>query len=180
MDQLASLGLADSKALSPAQRTALEPVIRGVAERIILRHILPRQIDLAVAHGGLNGAEIEAMLDIIRQAWPCRVYVDALTSRPVKFGRQLAALLEPLRVEVVAENHADAKYPVVMAASIIAKVTRDAEMDRIRAQYGETGSGYPGDPATKAFLARFAKTGDWPDCVRRSWKTITRLEGAVI
>lgn len=180
MARLAGLGLADSKALSPAQRRALDPEIRGVAERIILHSIPPRQIDLAVARGGLNGAEISAMLDIIRQAWPCRVFVDALTSRPKKFGMQLESLLAPLRVEIVAENHADAKYPVVQAASIIAKVSRDAEIDRLKERWGETGSGYPGDPATKAFLAGFAKTGDWPECVRRSWKTIARFEEKAI
>lgn len=45
---------------------------------------------------------------------------------------------------------ADAIYPIVSAASIAAKVTRDVLQAAIP---GDAGSGYPGDDATKAWLA---------------------------
>jgi ribonuclease H2 subunit A len=45
---------------------------------------------------------------------------------------------------------ADSIYPIVSAASIAAKVTRDQMQANIQ---GESGSGYPGDAVTKAWLA---------------------------
>ena len=45
---------------------------------------------------------------------------------------------------------ADAIYPIVSAASIAAKVSRDRTIEKL----GEgAGSGYPSDPKTKAWLA---------------------------
>ncbi|MFC6772337.1 ribonuclease HII, partial [Halorubrum pallidum] len=54
-------------------------------------------------------------------------------------------------------------------------VTRDDRMDAIDASYdayGDLGSGYPSDPATRTFLREYvADHGDVPDCARRSWST---------
>jgi len=75
---------------------------------------------------------------------------------------------------VVCEPKADGTYPVVGAASIFAKTTRDERLEALKAAWGDFGSGYPSDPATKAWLAAHAKTGKpWPDFVRTRWETIT-------
>ena len=116
------------------------------------------------------------MLELIRRVGPRTVYVDALTARPARFGRQLEAMLYPLEVRVIAENHADERYPVVQAASMVAKVTRDAAIERLGVRFGRIGSGYPSDPRTKAFLERMKRRGGWPACVRESWSTVARLE----
>ena len=177
--RLAAIGLADSKELSPERRTELAAKIRGLADRLIVRRLSPQRVDEAVAGGGLNAAEITEMLIIIRAAEPKVVYIDALTSRPEKFGRQVRALLEPRAPEIVAENKADTRYPLVQAAAIVAKVTRDAEITRLKRTYGETGSGYPSDPRTKKFLMRVERmrlSGAWPSCVRKSWQTVKRFE----
>lgn len=60
-------------------------------------------------------------------------------------------------LKIVVESKADFKYPIVSAASICAKVTRDQvmyqwnhiEKREISCVYG---SGYPGDPSTKSWL----------------------------
>lgn len=181
--RIRDLGVADSKELSPARRTELAAKIRAEADRVIVRRISPRKVDEAVliGGGGLNAAEIAEMLAIIRLSGARVVFVDALTSRPERFGRQLAALLQPHPPTVIAENKADTKYPLVQAASIVAKVTRDAEIKRLSRTYGDTGSGYPSDPRTRAFLARVKRmqlSGAWPACVRKSWATLRRLEGS--
>lgn len=115
------------------------------------------------------------MAGLIRAVRPDAVWVDALTSRPDRFGRQLEALARPARPRVVAENRADGRYAVVQAAAILAKVTRDAELERLRARHGALGSGYPSDPLTRRWLAAALVNAALPRFVRRSWSTLTRL-----
>jgi ribonuclease HII len=78
-------------------------------------------------------------------------------------------------VAVEAHHGADADDPVVGAASVVAKAARDARMAAIDAdypEYGDLGSGYPSDPATRSFLREYAADrGTVPDCARRSWAT---------
>lgn len=87
-------------------------------------------------------------------------------------------LLEGLaknRTKIVAENYADKKYPVCSAASVIAKVERDAEVRKIEKEHGiKVRTGYPHDPDTIAFLKRC--NGEYPDFVRKSWVTIIDME----
>lgn len=82
--------------------------------------------------------------------------------------------------EVVVEKKADATYPVVSAASIAAKCTRDASVvdgvlqasvrERSVMLKGSAGSGYPSDPKCKAWLAEnLHPVFGWPSVVRFSW-----------
>lgn len=76
---------------------------------------------------------------------------------------------------------ADALYPIVSAASIVAKVTRDRllrdfVLDVSPTCSQEYGSGYPGDPVTTTWLkANLDKVFGYPDLVRFSWQTTSRL-----
>jgi ribonuclease HII len=82
--------------------------------------------------------------------------------------------------EVIAENHADDRYPVVGAASILAKVARDAEIAALREQFGDFGSGYCSDERTVRFLQERLRSGaPLPDCIRQKWGTVRRLRGEV-
>src|SRR3972149_3727771 len=64
----------------------------------------------------------------------------------------------PFDVEVVSQHNADELFPVVSAASILAKVRRDREMRAIEAEIGASiGAGYPADPDTIAFLEKWVK-----------------------
>ena len=79
---------------------------------------------------------------------------------------------------MIAENKADEKYPVVSAASIIAKVTRDRVIHMLHAEDGDFGSGYASDPRTQEFVAHcHASTGTFPESVRHKWLTIRRFSG---
>lgn len=171
---LEALGLKDSKALTPADRERLDGEIRGLAT-VRLRVLDPLVVDEATRRNGLNGLEAAAMAGLLRELQPGRAWVDGLTSKPEKFGRQLEGLALPHRVMVTAESKADTKYALVMAASIVAKVARDAAIARIAATHGDVGSGYPGDPRTICFLEACAKRGAWPDFVRQSWSTLARF-----
>jgi ribonuclease HII len=119
---------------------------------------------------------------------PIRVVADAGDTSEERFARRLREFIaeggeddpgcdgEPLpSVDVAAAHGADETDPVVGAASVVAKVTRDERMAAIEAEYAEyddLGSGYPSDPATRSFLREYvAETGELPDCARRSWAT---------
>ena len=61
----------------------------------------------------------------------------------------------------------DTKEVIVGAASILAKVTRDKEIDRIEKKYGEIGPGYTSNLITQKFLKE-----NWdkhPEIFRKSW-----------
>lgn len=82
---------------------------------------------------------------------------------------------------------ADALFPIVSAASVVAKVSRDAALrshtcrEARGALCADYGCGYPSDPVTKAWLA--ASTHPlfgFPALVRFSWGTCTPLLDAAV
>jgi ribonuclease H2 subunit A len=72
------------------------------------------------------------------------------------------------------ESKADLTYPVVSAASICAKVTRDTAVTKIAAKVGDVGCGYPSDPKTKDWIKENKDPVFGYDSryVRMSWKTV--------
>jgi ribonuclease H2 subunit A len=86
-------------------------------------------------------------------------------------------------IKCLAQPKADRDFPIVSAASIAAKVTRDTELrdwvfePRLENRAGrKLGSGYPGDPETKAWLqANSDAVFGFPKLVRFSWATTKRL-----
>jgi ribonuclease HII len=83
------------------------------------------------------------------------------------------------QVAVTATHGADGEDVLVGAASIVAKVERDRQVDRLREEFGEVGSGYPSDPRTREFLERYVREHDTlPPCARTSWQTSTDLLAA--
>lgn len=166
-------GAADSKTLSPARRAtalaALTPL--GHARTIELS---ARQID----EGNLNQLEERAFLDLARELRPKVLYLDApVHPRGIPALRErLSRALDPGTLFVI-EPKADATWPVVGAASIAAKLHRDAALDDCARQAGQPlGSGYPSDPLTRAWLAaRLASGEPLPPFIRRRWATLDQL-----
>ncbi|NNC25056.1 ribonuclease HII, partial [Salinisphaera sp. USBA-960] len=73
-------------------------------------------------------------------------------------------------VDLVAEHGADETHAIVGAASIVAKVARDNHVAALADEYGDVGSGYPGDTATREFLRAYVREhGSLPGCARESW-----------
>ncbi|CXI64470.1 ribonuclease H2 subunit A, putative [Plasmodium berghei] len=109
------------------------------------------------------------------------VFVDTVGKASV-YEEKLQKLFP--NIKCVVKEKADSLYPVVSAASICAKVTRDFLIKKWK--YEEHiinidkgfGSGYPGDPVTKNFLKNnFDPIFGFPSIVRFSWSTAdTMLE----
>ena len=180
---LLSMGVKDSKLLTPNTRTHLAERIRVLATRISLREIQPKEIDDVVLHGGklrkLNYLEARVMAEVINELRPSEVYVDASDVNEKRYGEDVRSFLtdELKTIKIVSEHHADRNYPPVSAASIIAKVHRDLVINDLHAEYGDFGSGYITDPKTMRFLRDYRRLHDaYPPIVRVSWKTAKEIE----
>lgn len=168
---LRAAGADDSKALSARARERAREQLAGLGrgEVTLIEAV-------TIDQGNLNQLEEDAFVAHILATRPEVVYLDA----PVH-PRGIPALIARMRARVapagldprwVVEPKADATYPVVGAASIFAKVARDAAI----AALGPVGSGYPSDPVTRAWLSGFLARGDaLPACVRTRWGTLDAL-----
>lgn len=174
LDELAARGIKDSKLLSPSRRQTLRGEIESLAESFELIVISPSRIDSC----NMGDLELKGMVKLIKKFLPDQVFVDAPTSRPDSYERRISSLLvSKRRAELVVENRADRTYPIVGAASILAKVERDRRVRLLEKKYGALGSGYPSDPKTIDFLkSYFHIHGEFPGVVRKKWRTIQRLE----
>lgn len=175
-ERLQEIGVKDSKQLTPKRRGVLCPQIQTLASETEIISLLPQVIDSYCHRKLLNYLEIETMAALINKLQPDLVYIDALGTNCQKFAGQVSSCLTRKSIKIIAENHADANYPVVSAASILAKVTRDAAIEELRQQLGDFGSGYPSDPKTCRFLLQtFHDKGQFPAAVRQSWQTVRKI-----
>jgi ribonuclease HII len=179
MNKLKALGVKDSKMLSPKRREQLAVSIKELALKHCVESLTPEEIDRVVETGRrlhrLNRLEAHTMAKVIEHLRPDVVYVDASDVLPDRFKEHIAEELA-FEVKIVSEHKADVKYPVVSAASIIAKVERDRAIQELSEKYGEIGSGYVADPKTVDFLKKWLAThGSYPWFVRKSWKPAKTL-----
>ncbi|MEM3873778.1 MAG: ribonuclease HII [Candidatus Bathyarchaeia archaeon] len=180
IQRLVQLGVKDSKLLSPSRREMLAVEIKRVARKHAIVKLSPSEIDKVVERGRklyrLNRLEAQAMAKVIELLKPDIAYVDASDVLEERFKQQILEYL-PFKVEIVSEHKADRKYPVVSAASIVAKVERDREIAELKAKYGDFGCGYPTDPKTLDFLRRCLESfKGYPDFVRKSWKPAKKIK----
>lgn len=172
---LREAGAQDSKALSAARREqARERLLAlGAGEA--------HEIEVsAINTGNLNELEEEAIAALIARHRPDTVHIDALghpRTLPATRERLLQRLAgHGLAPQITIEPKADATWPTVGAASIVAKVHRDQQLHALEATWGPLGSGYPSDPVTRAWLTERLRSGQpWPPFVRTRWATLDRI-----
>ncbi len=177
---LAELGVKDSKLLTAKKREALYPEIIKLTENHHIIKVPPAQIDKVVRSSRvlhkLNRLEAQTMAKIIDVLKPDEAYVDAADVLEQRFGSHISECLR-YKTKIVSEHKADRTYPVVSAASIIAKVERDGEIAKLKVKYGDFGTGYLTDEKTMVFLKRLLeRNGDYPSCIRKSWKPAQRAK----
>ncbi len=172
---LERMGVKDSKKLAPHRRTILSRKLKKMFDYEVVV-ITARQIDEMRAEGiNLNEIEKNAMESILLKMKPEKAIVDAVDVKAERFQQNLC---NDTGVNVIAEHKADDKYIEVSAASIIAKAERDDQIAKINKDFiksGGIGSGYPSDPKTKDFLAKYTYD-EMPDFVRRSWATVAKMK----
>lgn len=169
---LTAAGARDSKAVSAkkrwAAREALAPL--GIAD---VRTVSCAEIDA----GNLNQLEEAVIAELVKHHKPDHVIVDALghPSTLPAVQQRLTELCEHDCTWLIVPK-ADRDHPVVGAASMFAKTTRDQLLEESAEVHGVLGSGYPSDPKTRAWISAWAQTGKpWPDFVRTRWQTVKDL-----
>ncbi|MFM1834819.1 MAG: hypothetical protein RJB52_1028 [Pseudomonadota bacterium] len=130
------IGLRDSKKLSPARREQLYAEIMQKARAWGIGQASPGEIDtLNILQATMLAMRraIEALSERLGE-WPSKALID---------GNRCPIL--PIASEAIIKG--DAKEPAISAASIIAKVTRDQQMQALHTQYPQYGfnqhMGYP-------------------------------------
>ncbi len=191
--KLADIGVRDSKLLTRRKREFLFDEINGICDEIKTYQISNDEINRAMK-GGISLNQLEAMrfaqlVDSL-ESDVRKVYLDSPDVKPERFGVRVSlSAKKPMRVlgsrgsgsrggiSIIAEHKADARYPVVSSASIIAKVTRDREMERIESMSGiEIGSGYPSDHYTIGAIKANLASRRLSPYIREYWKTLERIK----
>lgn len=173
LKKLSSLGVKDSKKLSPKNREILYKKIVELVDDYYIAKISPRSIDSSVKRHGLNELEAKYMAKVVSKLDSDTSYVDSCDVNPVRFGKEISRLSNNHKIK--SYHHADSRFVIVSAASILAKVTRDRAIEKLRKNY-DLGSGYPSDSKTVKFVTSYYKNNkSLPTFVRKSWKPVQKI-----
>ena len=181
IEDLLIYGVKDSKQLTPKRRTEIfEKLIQSLDYEICI--ISPDEIDkcLESQYTNLNWLEAEVSAKLAKKMLKrCnidKIIIDCPSNNTDAYKEFFLNLLDK-KIDVIAEHKADVNYPIVSAASIIAKVIRDREIENIKKILDvPLGSGYTSDPLTIKFLKEYyLRNKSFPNFVRKSWKTINRI-----
>ncbi len=173
LQKLKELGAKDSKQVATKKREAMFDKIKDLSEGIDIQIISPAQID--AREDGLNLNDLEALkaAEIINMLRPDVAIIDCPSNNIPAWTEDVRKYLKH-KCELVVEHKADVNHVVVGGASILAKVTRDAEIKKIEEMVGAPiGSGYPSDPITQKFIKKNHEK--FPDIFRKSWITYQRI-----
>ncbi|KJH43717.1 ribonuclease HII [Dictyocaulus viviparus] len=183
-NELKELGVADSKALSESRREEIFIVAYALcclSAQHISTSMLKRQ------KCSLNELSHGAAISLIRDALSSKINVVEIKVDTVgpkaTYQLKLEKLFPGIAITVVVAEKADALFPIVSAASVAAKVTRDRHLRswsfseaNVKVPNDGYGSGYPGDPSTKKFLREsIDPVFGYSSLVRFSWKTAETL-----
>ncbi|HKJ97041.1 MAG TPA: ribonuclease HII [Thermoplasmataceae archaeon] len=175
-DVLRELRVRDSKTLSRSRRETLYTRILSVANRVEHTIISVEEINDLMNEKTLNEIELQFAVKLAGLA-DGEIVVDCFD---VNENRASERMSRESGKTVRCIHKADRDYPAVSAASIVSKVIRDREIDRIKEKYGEIGSGYPADPVTRDFIERAMTQGlDISQIIRTHWDTVRQIREKV-
>ena len=177
-EELRKIGVKDSKLLTPKRREHLYGKIREICPELIVMKTTAATLNDAMKKHSLN--EIEAMelgkaLSMLRYK-PQVVYIDSPDTVAGRFCSRIRKYHKG-NEELLCEHKADFKYPIVSAASIIAKVERDAVIEEIKKELAcDFGSGYTSDDRTISFLKKNFHRVEVHKYIRKEWETIDNIK----
>jgi len=178
--ELIKNNIRDSKKTAPKRREYLAEIIKKIAIKYEILTISASDIDDMRKVMTINEIEVNAFSKVIDKLRPDVCYVDAADVNEKRFGKNILSRLS-FKPKMISQHKADDTYPIVGAASILAKTSRDQIVHKIAVDLEKKlnlslGSGYPADPITKKFLKTWVETyGELPPHVRHSWKTAQKL-----
>jgi len=169
-EDLIKIGVRDSKILSPQLRRSLYTEITGAFPYCTVI-ISPEDIDKKRESMTMNDIVAAAHAEAIRAIGADVGFVDACDVNEERYAMTVSHLVGD-QCRIIAKHKADVLFPVVSAASIVAKVTRDTIIESLWNEWGDFGSGYPSDQKTIDFLSQYIrKYTRAPSIARTSWAT---------
>jgi ribonuclease HII len=169
--QLRKFASKDSKQLSPKQREEAFESLKAFCNFKWIE-ISAADINSMMKEMSLNDIEAKFMADLIKKLEEGDVMIDMIDRYSWTFRKRM----EKFGVKrFEAEHKADEKYPIVAAASICAKITRDHKIEEIKKATCDFGSGYPSDQKTIKALKDKASRKELDPFVRTRWKTLERI-----
>lgn len=187
----------DSKVLTPAVRSHLMEKLCtdstdlyqqcGWATQVVSARDISSGMLRPTTMYNLNAQAMDATVDLIKGVFALgvnirEIYVDTI-GQPATYQKKLERIFPTAKVTVA--KKADSLYPCVSAASVCAKVTRDAALDVSAESYttdpafassDKWGSGYPSDARTSTWLRQTCDpTFGWGTECRFSWGTVKDL-----
>jgi ribonuclease H2 subunit A len=186
----------DSKVLTPEVRSLLlETLCKpdtdlykscGWATRVMSARDISAGMLKPAGSSNLNAQAMDATIELIREVLARRInvkeiYIDTIGS-PTVYQSKLERIFPAISITVA--KKADSLYPCVSAASVCAKVTRDAALEVSHGSYAEGydhvaegwGSGYPSDGRTTAWMKlEMDPFFGWGNVCRFSWSTAKDL-----
>ena len=173
LKKLKSIGVQDSKKLSPKTREILYKKIIEIVDEYYVVRIPPKTIDSNVFKHNLNHLEAKNMAKVIKKLNTQTAYVDSCDVDYKRFGKEISLLTA--NSKIISRHHADSRFVVVAAASIIAKVSRDKSIHRLKKNY-DLGSGYPSDKKTvKCVKKLLLHNKQSYSFIRMSWKPVQKI-----
>ena len=174
--KLGDIGAKDSKLVSKRNRELISKKIMELAKNYEVIVVPPQEIDEALFSQESNLNKLEAVKSamLINKFNPDIAILDCPSPNVDQYTEYLKTFLKNKKVKLIVEHKADYKYSVVGAASILAKVTRDESIEKLKKKYGEIGSGYLTDEITQKFIKENFEL--YPEIFRKSWKTFNNLK----
>ena len=174
---LSDIGVKDSKKLTAKKRKELAKLIKKNCHSYHLIVVSAREIDQREKKKiSMNRLEEIKMAEITNKLKPDFLYLDAADVNEKRFGESIKKMLDYEIKEIISKHRADDIYPIVSAASIIAKDKRDAIIEELSREHGDMGSGYPSDERTITFLRDWIKKNrKAPQFCRKSWATTKKI-----
>jgi len=179
--KLEEMGVKDSKLLSKVKREEFFEKIKEIAVDFRVKILEPDVVDAALKSSTLNLNWLEANTSaaIVNELKPDKVIIDCPSNNISVYNDYFVSKLDEEvkeKAEVIAEHKADLNYVVVGAASVIAKVVRDEEIEKLKEKFGvEFGSGYLSDGRTQEFLKENFDKDEYEELFRKTWRPFQEL-----
>lgn len=178
--RLKGIGVKDSKLLRPEARERLAGEIRKVCKLHVAK-VTAKELNIRMKIKSLNAIEADVISDLLREVPKAviekikTIYIDVPDPIPLKFVWRLH-LPKEVKKKIHAAHKADVRFPICSAASIIAKVTRDEEIEKIKKEVGcNFGTGYSHDAATIECVEKNIENPILKKYLRTEWKTTKNI-----
>jgi len=172
LKNLKSIGVRDSKKLTPKTREILYKKILKIVDNYYVVRITPKTIDRSVFKHNLNHLEAKNMAKVVSKLKSNVSYVDSCDVDYKRFGREISSLSSNAKIK--SYHRADSRFVIVAAASIIAKVSRDRSIHRLNKNFN-LGSGYPSDKKTVLAVKKILSKKKSEPFIRMSWKPVQKI-----